>query len=152
MRLLRLRRGGGAAGTDGPHRFIGEDEMVGVEDAERGSLSFQDREGLARIAFRQGLTDAVDDLEARGLCGLCPRQRRFVGLGKERAPLRVADNGPTNPDFGEHGGGHFGGEGDLLVKVTDVDAVRQDDLGRTLCNLAEVTLVGVWQAGEEAAS
>lgn len=108
-----LLRSGGDTGTDGPHGFVGNDDVLPVlllEDVDAGlDLGLADLHGSTGLSVLQELADAEDDLEAvlegdlrmatttttyLGLLG-----NELVGLGGDGvASLAVADEGPLETE------------------------------------------------------
>jgi len=133
--FLGLGGGGGLAGTDGPNRFIGEDDPAPVGDVglHRGQLGEHNLLGAAGFPLGQLLSEAGDHLEP-----FCERKAdlladELVGLAEDVASFGVAEDDPLAAEVLDHGGGDLPGEGALanLVAVLGRNSnIGRDDLPR----------------------
>ena len=103
---LGLIRGRGFAGTDGPDRFVGQDDLVetvGSDFPETGfDLIGNDRFGLARFPLFESLSNAEDGRESRldGRGDLAGRLR--VGFTELVTTFRVTYESQLASQCGDH--------------------------------------------------
>jgi hypothetical protein len=85
VHVLRLLGRGRAAGADGPHGFVGDDDLAGAMRQlvdHRGQLALDHGFGLAGLALGQRLADADDGRDALG-------QRSLGLLGHQQVAFGV---------------------------------------------------------------
>src|SRR6185369_3035352 len=108
--LLSLFGRGGPAGSDGPYRFIGNNDFtdaVAIGMDHRGHLPLDDVHRPAGFALGQRLADAHDRRDAGRERGFGLVRHDGVGLGVVLAALRMADDHVAHTELLEHGGGDF---------------------------------------------
>src|SRR5829696_3089855 len=106
--LLRIRWGGHIPGPDSPDGLVSEDEIVTCDSVRVEEV--EDRPDLLRdliphpagVTFLLGLADTDDREELGGDGPGSFSGDHFVGLAKERAPLRVPDYYRPGPNILEH--------------------------------------------------
>jgi len=121
MCLLSLGFGCRLACADGPYRFIGYDYLVAVRQFHSGKtgpdLGLKNLEGLARLPFRQGFTDAQHrDQAGKQGAGKSPVDHS-VGFAEYMPPLGMADDCHGAPEILQHGRRDLTGKGALFLPV-----------------------------------
>ena len=118
--ILRVVGSGGAAGADGPDRFIGNRHVDNVACAHVGQplarLALQHGFGLAGFVFGQRLADAHDWLQPTGEHGPHFLIHQLIALAEDLAAFGVADDDVVH-DAREHVDGDFTGERALRFEV-----------------------------------
>src|SRR5688572_1029641 len=121
MRLGRLRRRGGSAGADRPHRLVGDYqqcELLARQPIEPClDLTIEYAERLAALALIERLADADDGREARRECGDRFSIDHRVGLAEQCAALGVSDDHILGAGLADHRRADLSGECALALPV-----------------------------------
>ena len=128
-RLLSLARSRRLARSNGPHRFVGNDNSrkkgLFQPAQSRGELRLEHVVGPSATAFSQGLPDAEDRIEPAGERRVeLPAHDRVV-LAEDVATLGVPDEHVMAPARRKHVGRHGAGERALGLEV-DVLRAKPD--------------------------
>ncbi len=121
VRLAGLFGGRVAAGSDGPHRLVGNDEagnlIAGHAVEPDLDLTIEDLERLIAFAFLERLTDADDWRQLGAERGDGPPIHELVGIVEEPAALGVPDDHVLRARLAHHCGADLAGERALLLPV-----------------------------------
>lgn len=135
----------GQAGTDGPDRLVGDDDVGPVLDLFGDSLQFSDThvQGLAGLLLLDGLTDTENDLETLiksegDLIG-----DELVGFAENASTFGVTQDCPLTTQVLDEVGGGFAGVGTGSLGVDVLGTHRDVGLGVKRCSEAKV---GGWWA------
>jgi hypothetical protein len=121
MRLGSNLRRGRFACSDGPNRFVGDDDghRLSSRDSRQNAarLAHQHFVGFAGLAFGQDFSHAHDRDQLVRQRGLQLLVDQIVGLGKILPPLGVAEDDVGRPDGLQHQGRDLAGVGALVGEV-----------------------------------
>src|SRR5438876_5752905 len=139
--LLGLGGSGGAAGADGPHRLVGDEDAAGLVEGEGTQraleLPLHDLQGPVGLALGQRLADADDGRQA--LIDSRPHLSRhhLLALAEDMAPLRVAEDHVAAADVLQHQRGDLAREGALALPVHVLRAEQHPAAAERLGDRAE---------------
>ena len=121
MRLVHLLRGCVAAGADGPHRLVRQDEgsdlLAGQPVEPLLDLPVEHDQRHTTVALLQRLSDAHDRCQLRPERGKQLPVHRLVSLLKQPAALAVADDHELRSGLLDHWRADFPGERPLAFPV-----------------------------------
>ena len=126
MDFLRLVGRSGAAGADGPHGLISDDELraVGGRDVLEANVHLADNDflELAGVALLERLADADDSREASRNRGPGAQVDRLVRLAEVLAALAVADDDVLRARVEQHPSRNLAGVRAGLLPVAVLSA------------------------------
>ena len=105
MHLLGLLGRGCQAGTNRPHRFIGNHELLirrGQRGAQAIDLSSKNLLGHQRLPISQRFSHTDDRNQSGSVSELDLRRELRIGLIKQGAPLGMADQNPGAGQVPQH--------------------------------------------------
>src|SRR6185369_12176158 len=106
------------AGSNGPHRFVGDHDFGELLLAQAGDsfleLTNQYGFGLATFPLFQAFAHTDDRRQSERQCGLCPLENGFIGLAEVLTAFAMPHDRVGSAGGGDHGTGDLTGEGAIL--------------------------------------